>query len=119
GLSRHVARRWSRRCAGSVLLPKIRSDYRCPPPGAVHSLGRASRAGRVPRARPSRARKHGTARPGDDEGRADVLIPTVEDGLQSLLRTTLPLSPDVGDVSFDPPSGTWAAQVNRITVSLF
>ncbi|MCR6493041.1 DUF4255 domain-containing protein [Cellulomonas sp. P24] len=48
-----------------------------------------------------------------------ILIPTVEDGLESYLRSALPLSNEIGDVSFEPPSSTWAAQVNRITVSLF
>lgn len=48
-----------------------------------------------------------------------ILIPTVEDGLESYLRSALPLSREVGDISFEPPSSTWAAQVNRITVSLF
>ena len=47
------------------------------------------------------------------------LIPTVEDGLESYLRSSLPLSRETGDVSFEPPSATWAAQVNRITVSFF
>jgi hypothetical protein len=48
-----------------------------------------------------------------------VLIPVVEDGLEALLRTTLPLSSEQGDISFDPPSSTWSAQVNRLTVNLF
>lgn len=48
-----------------------------------------------------------------------ILIPAVEDGLESYLRAALPLSREVGDISFEPPSATWAAQVNRITVSCF
>jgi hypothetical protein len=48
-----------------------------------------------------------------------VLIPLVDDGLETLLRNTLPLRPDLGDVSFDAPSGTWSAQLSRITVNLF
>ena len=48
-----------------------------------------------------------------------MLIPTVEDALESYLRAMLPLSRDAGDVSFEPPSTTWAAQVNRVTVSCF
>jgi hypothetical protein len=48
-----------------------------------------------------------------------VLIPVVEDGLESLLRATLPLTPEQGDVSFDAPSSTWSATVNRLTVNLF
>ena len=43
----------------------------------------------------------------------------VEEGLESFLRASLPLSRELGDISFEPPSGTWAAQVNRITVNLF
>ncbi|WP_168202673.1 MULTISPECIES: DUF4255 domain-containing protein [Georgenia] len=48
-----------------------------------------------------------------------MLIPTVEDGLEALLRATLPLPEEVGDVSFEAPSGAWSAQVNRVTVNLF
>jgi hypothetical protein len=48
-----------------------------------------------------------------------MIIPTVDSGLEALLRQTLPLPPSVGDVSFDPPSGTWSAQLSRITVNLF
>jgi len=48
-----------------------------------------------------------------------VLIPAVENGLENLLRATLPLSAEQGDISFDAPSSTWSAQVNRLTVNLF
>lgn len=48
-----------------------------------------------------------------------MLIPVVEDGLERLLRSTLPLPTEQGDISFDPPSSTWSAQVNRLTVNLF
>lgn len=48
-----------------------------------------------------------------------MLIPVVEDGLERLLRETLPLPTQQGDISFDPPSSTWSAQVNRLTVNLF
>lgn len=48
-----------------------------------------------------------------------MLIPAVEDGLESFLRAALPLPKEVGDISFEPPSGTWSAQVNRVTVNLF
>ncbi|MFN8075070.1 MAG: DUF4255 domain-containing protein [Kineosporiaceae bacterium] len=48
-----------------------------------------------------------------------MLIPAVEDGLESYLRASLPLPRDVGDISFERPSGTWATQVTRITVNLF
>ncbi|MBN9608735.1 MAG: hypothetical protein BGO26_11655 [Actinobacteria bacterium 69-20] len=48
-----------------------------------------------------------------------MIIPVIDAGLESLVRTALPLAPAVGDVSFDPPSGTWSAQLSRITVNLF
>jgi hypothetical protein len=48
-----------------------------------------------------------------------VLIPLVEQGLEKLVRTALPLPEQVGGVSFDPPSRTWAAQLSQITVSMF
>src|SRR5690625_998237 len=48
-----------------------------------------------------------------------LLIPAVENALESLLRETLPLPEEVGEISFDAPSSTWAAQVNRVTVNLF
>lgn len=48
-----------------------------------------------------------------------MLIPAVEQGLEKLLRDALPLPEHVGDVSFDPPSRTWAAQLSRVTVNLF
>ncbi len=48
-----------------------------------------------------------------------MIIPTIDSGLESMIRQELPLPAAVGDVSFDPPSGTWSAQLNRITVNLF
>lgn len=48
-----------------------------------------------------------------------MLIPLVEDGLEKILRDALPLPPDIGDVSFDPPGSTWSAQLSRLTVNLF
>jgi hypothetical protein len=48
-----------------------------------------------------------------------MIIPTVDAGLEALLRRTLPLPEAVGDISFESPTGTWSAQVNRITVNLF
>lgn len=48
-----------------------------------------------------------------------MLIPAVEDGIEKLLRTTLPLPTEQGDVSFEAPSSTWSASVNRLTVNLF
>lgn len=48
-----------------------------------------------------------------------MFISHVDSGLEKLLRTRLPLPEEVGDVSFDPPSSTWSAQLSRITVNLF
>lgn len=48
-----------------------------------------------------------------------MIIPTIDSGLESLVRDVLPLPANLGDVSFDPPSGTWSAQLSRITVNLF
>lgn len=48
-----------------------------------------------------------------------MIIPVVDSGLEALIRDRLPLPAALGDVSFDPPSGTWSAQLSRITVNLF
>jgi hypothetical protein len=48
-----------------------------------------------------------------------MIIPTIDAGLEALVRQTLPLPPALGDISFDSPSGSWSAQLNRITVNLF
>jgi hypothetical protein len=48
-----------------------------------------------------------------------VIIPVIDTGLEALVRDLLPLPTAIGDVSFDPPSGTWSAQLSRITVNLF
>ncbi len=48
-----------------------------------------------------------------------VFISHVDSGLEKLLRSRLPLPEELGDVSFDAPSGTWSAQLSRITVNLF
>lgn len=48
-----------------------------------------------------------------------MIIPSVDTALERLVRRELDLPTGVGDVSFDPPSGTWSAQLNRITVNLF
>ena len=48
-----------------------------------------------------------------------MIIPTIDSGLEALLRTELPLPESVGDISFESPSGTWSAQLSRITVNLF
>jgi hypothetical protein len=48
-----------------------------------------------------------------------MFIRLIDDGLEKLLRTELPLPPDLGEVSFDAPNGTWAAQLSRLTVNLY
>lgn len=48
-----------------------------------------------------------------------MIIPVIDAGLEAMIREMLPLPPALGDVSFDPPSGTWSAQLSRITVNLF
>lgn len=48
-----------------------------------------------------------------------VFISNVDAGLEKMFRDRLPLPEDVGDVVFDPPNGTWAASLSRITVNLF
>lgn len=48
-----------------------------------------------------------------------MIIPAIDAGLEALVRDALPLPATVGDVSFDPPSGTWSAQLSRITVNMF
>ena len=48
-----------------------------------------------------------------------MIIPTIDSGLEALVRQALPLPASIGDVSFDPPSGTWSAGLSRITVNLF
>lgn len=48
-----------------------------------------------------------------------MIIPAIDAGLESLVRQRLPLPVELGDVSFEPPSGSWSAQLSRITVNLF
>lgn len=48
-----------------------------------------------------------------------MLIPSVEQGLEKLLRTSIPLPEELGDISFDAPSGAWGASLSRLTVNLF
>ncbi len=48
-----------------------------------------------------------------------MIIPTIDTGLEALLRERLPLPATLGDISFESPSGTWSAQLSRITVNLF
>src|SRR6185437_10257704 len=50
---------------------------------------------------------------------AAMFIRLIDDGLEKLLRTELPLPPDLGEVSFDAPNGAWAAQLSRLTVNLY
>lgn len=48
-----------------------------------------------------------------------MLISAIDHGLERLIRASLPLAEEVGDVSFDPPDRSWGAQLSRITVNLF
>ncbi|MCU1657746.1 MAG: hypothetical protein JWO57_2402 [Pseudonocardiales bacterium] len=48
-----------------------------------------------------------------------MFVRMVDESLERLLRDELPLPEDLGDVSFDAPSGNWSAQLSRITVNLF
>lgn len=48
-----------------------------------------------------------------------MFIRNVDEGLEKLIRARLPLPEEVGDVSFDPPSKNWSAQLSRLTVNLF
>lgn len=48
-----------------------------------------------------------------------MFIRAVDEALEKLVRERLPLPEELGDVSFDPPTGTWAAQLGRITVNFF
>ena len=48
-----------------------------------------------------------------------MLIPAVEDGIDKLLRATLPLPTEQGDISFEAPSSTWSASVNRVTINAY
>lgn len=48
-----------------------------------------------------------------------MFIRSVDEGLEQFLRAGLPLPPEVGDVSFDAPDGSWAAQLSRLTVNLY
>lgn len=48
-----------------------------------------------------------------------MFIRHVDTALEQLVRTRLPLPEDLGDVSFDQPTGTWSAQVTRVTVNLY
>ncbi|MDP3892571.1 DUF4255 domain-containing protein [Nocardioides sp.] len=48
-----------------------------------------------------------------------MFIGSVDAALEGLLRARLPLPEDIGDVTFDPPTGSWSSQLSRLTVSLF
>jgi hypothetical protein len=48
-----------------------------------------------------------------------MFIRVVDEGLERMLRAALPLPEAVGDISFDMPTGTWSAQLARITVNLY
>jgi hypothetical protein len=48
-----------------------------------------------------------------------MFIRIVDEGLERMLRAELPLSEDMGDISFDIPSSTWSASLSRITVNLY
>jgi hypothetical protein len=48
-----------------------------------------------------------------------VFISHVDTALERLVRERLPLSEDIGEVSFDTPDKDWAAKQTRITVNLF
>lgn len=48
-----------------------------------------------------------------------MFIRGVDQALEKLLRERLPLPEDIGDISFEAPTGTWSAQLSRLTVNLF
>ena len=48
-----------------------------------------------------------------------MFIRHVDEGLERLVRERLPMPEDLGDVSFEAPSGSWAAQLSRLTVNFF
>ena len=48
-----------------------------------------------------------------------MFIRTVDEGIARLLRATLPLPAELGDVSFDAPTIAWSETLTRPTVNLF
>ena len=48
-----------------------------------------------------------------------MFIRTVDDSLERLVRSRLQLNEDVGDVTFDVPTGAWSAQLSRIAVNFY
>lgn len=48
-----------------------------------------------------------------------MFIRVIDEGLERLLRSKVPLPPDTGDVSFAQPSNAWAERLGRPTINLF
>lgn len=48
-----------------------------------------------------------------------MVIAAIDQALERLLRTHVPLPPDVADVSFEAPDGNWGSSLSRITVNLY
>ncbi len=48
-----------------------------------------------------------------------MFIRAIDEALEKFVRARLPLPEDLGDVTFEAPNGTWAAQLSRITVNMF
>ena len=48
-----------------------------------------------------------------------MFIRAIDEALEALVRTRLPLPESVGDVAFEAPGTKWSAQLSRITVNLF
>lgn len=48
-----------------------------------------------------------------------MFIRVVDEGLERFVRAELPLSEELGDVSFAVPNSDWSAQLSRIAVNLF
>jgi hypothetical protein len=48
-----------------------------------------------------------------------LFIRIIDEGLERLLRSKIPLPPDSGDVSFAQPSIGWAERLSRPTINLF
>jgi hypothetical protein len=48
-----------------------------------------------------------------------MVVAAIDHGLERLVRVSLPLAEEVGDVSFEAPDRGWGAQLSRITVNLF
>ena len=48
-----------------------------------------------------------------------MFIRVVDDSLEKMVRSELPLPEDLGDVTFESPTSNWSAQLSRITVNFF